>query len=101
MLRYGLPFMQDALVTKQKRVQFLNSKLYTNASAIILKENLPDGSTVWLNPGAVLKYTNPPGSSNREIDFSGEAFFEVARDVKRPFGNNTGLKLSIFITGNI
>ncbi len=68
----------------------LNSNVFTNTSGLIVKEILPDGSTVWLNPGAVLKYTKSPGSANRNIDFSGEAFFEVARDVTAPFVIHTG-----------
>jgi ferric-dicitrate binding protein FerR (iron transport regulator) len=41
------------------------------------KITLPDGSTVWLNAGSVLTYNKDFGGDLREVDLSGEAFFEV------------------------
>lgn len=38
---------------------------------------LPDGSKVWLNAGSVLTYNKDFGGEIREVDLSGEAFFEV------------------------
>jgi transmembrane sensor len=38
---------------------------------------LPDGSRVWLNAGSVLTYNKDFGGEMREVDLSGEAFFEV------------------------
>lgn len=46
---------------------------------------LPDGSTVWLNAGSKLDYTKIGEVGNREIYLSGEAFFDVVKDPKRPF----------------
>ncbi|HEX6426972.1 MAG TPA: FecR domain-containing protein [Niastella sp.] len=42
------------------------------------KITLPDGSKVWLNAGSVLTYNKDFGGDIREVDLSGEAFFEVA-----------------------
>jgi ferric-dicitrate binding protein FerR (iron transport regulator) len=39
--------------------------------------NLPDGSKVWLNAGSVLTYNKDFGGEIREVELSGEAFFEV------------------------
>ncbi|GAB3655913.1 hypothetical protein GCM10028791_27390 [Echinicola sediminis] len=44
---------------------------------------LPDGSEVWLNSGSTLAYQE--GFESRNIKLSGEAFFQVVRDEKRPF----------------
>ncbi|WP_372934770.1 FecR family protein [Mariniphaga sediminis] len=40
---------------------------------------LPDGSVGWLNSGSTLKY-NPVFSNKREVELSGEAYFEVVPD---------------------
>jgi ferric-dicitrate binding protein FerR (iron transport regulator) len=41
------------------------------------KITLPDGSKVWLNAGSVLTYNKDFGGNIREVNLSGEAFFEV------------------------
>lgn len=46
---------------------------------------LPDGTTVWLNAGSKLTYGRDFGSGSREVDLSGEGFFDVAKDPERPF----------------
>jgi ferric-dicitrate binding protein FerR (iron transport regulator) len=46
---------------------------------------LSDGSRVWLNAGSSIRFpTRFPGDT-REVAITGEAYFEVARDVERPF----------------
>lgn len=46
---------------------------------------LLDGSLVWLNAGTILKYNQGFGTRNRNIELSGEAYFEVAKNKKLPF----------------
>jgi ferric-dicitrate binding protein FerR (iron transport regulator) len=46
---------------------------------------LPDGSNVWLNAGTTLSYNDNYGRDNRTLNLSGEAYFDVAEDKKRPF----------------
>lgn len=46
---------------------------------------LPDGSKVWLNASTKITYKNSLWSSERQIDLSGEAYFEVAKDKHAPF----------------
>jgi len=41
------------------------------------KITLPDSSTLWLNAGSSLKYSNEFGTKNREVHLSGEAFFDT------------------------
>ena len=52
------------------------------------KIHLPDGSTVYLNSGSVLKY---PASfnNNRNVQLTGEGYFEVKHNEKAPFHVNT------------
>jgi ferric-dicitrate binding protein FerR (iron transport regulator) len=58
--------------------------LYNNTAAIVEKR-LPDGSAVWLKPGSQLSYERKNEESNREVTFTGEAFFDVAKDPLHPF----------------
>jgi transmembrane sensor len=51
---------------------------------------LADGTTIWLEPGSRLNYPEKFNDSIREITFSGEAFFEVAKNPDRPFIIQTG-----------
>jgi hypothetical protein len=47
---------------------------------------LPDGSLVWLNAASSLTYaTNLGIGGSRSVKLEGEAYFEVAKDPKRPF----------------
>lgn len=46
---------------------------------------LADGSKVWLNAGSTLKYKSTYGANNRELQLTGEAFFEVAKNKGIPF----------------
>ena len=46
---------------------------------------LPDGTKVWLNSCTTIQYAEDYGRSNRNTHLSGEAYFEVARNEKKPF----------------
>jgi ferric-dicitrate binding protein FerR (iron transport regulator) len=46
---------------------------------------LPDGSQVWLNAGSKLNYTNEFGKTIREVQLIGEGFFDVVKNVDKPF----------------
>ncbi|WP_104382006.1 FecR family protein [Sphingobacterium sp. HMA12] len=46
---------------------------------------LADGSKVWLNAGSTLTFPESFTADNREVKLSGEAYFEVTADKKRPF----------------
>lgn len=51
---------------------------------------LPDGSKVWLNAKSELRYPKDLGDKNiREIMLNGEGYFEVERNVQKPFIINT------------
>ena len=48
------------------------------------KVQLPDGSLVWLNADSKLSYALSP-TGYREVNLTGEAYFDVAKDKNHPF----------------
>lgn len=46
---------------------------------------LPDGSSLWLNSGSRLKYPEKFFGNERRVFLTGEAYFEVESNPKRPF----------------
>jgi transmembrane sensor len=46
---------------------------------------LPDGTQVWLNSSSRLKYTHNFDGPTREVELEGEAYFDVVKDLQRPF----------------
>ena len=46
---------------------------------------LPDGSKVILHKGSSISYDNSFSKTNREVSLEGEAYFDVAKDMKNTF----------------
>ena len=46
---------------------------------------LPDGTNLWLNAGSHLRYGIPFTRQNREVELTGEAFLDVAKNEESPF----------------
>ena len=59
---------------------------------------LPDGTKVWLNAGSKMTYDKEYGVNLREINLTGEAYFDVIKDPKKPFIIHTG-KINIKVLG--
>lgn len=69
-----------------------------------IQVRLQDGTLVFLNTESTIKYPiNFINTKERKVDFSGEAYFEVAEDKKHPFiihtKNDFGLKQQIKVLG--
>jgi len=63
-----------------------------------LQITLPDGSNIFLNRNTRLSYNRNFIRHGRNVDLSGEAFFEIAPDEKNPFTVNAG-ETSIMVIG--
>lgn len=62
----------------------------------ISKIILPDNSIVWLNSGSKIKYDNSFAVNNRDIQLTGQAFFQVTKNKKLPlkvFSKNLEVKV--------
>ncbi len=72
---------------------FLFQNYFQNAEEWVIVEagteikemQLADGSKVWLNAGSTLSHPAEFSKTERPIKLTGEAFFEVSKDVNRPF----------------
>ncbi len=64
------------IVTQQKRVTLRGQKM---------KIFLPDESIVWLNAESSLNFSERFDGSSRIVELDGEAFFQVKKDVSKPF----------------
>lgn len=53
--------------------------------------SLSDGSTVYLKPNSTLRHPITFASDHREVELTGEAFFEVAKNAKQPFFVRTNM----------
>lgn len=47
--------------------------------------SLPDGTKVWLNAGSSIRYPVVFNGTERNVEITGEAYFEVARNPHQPF----------------
>jgi ferric-dicitrate binding protein FerR (iron transport regulator) len=60
---------------------------------------LPDGTKVWLNAASSLRYPTIFADNERKVEISGEAYFEVAKDARKPFYVSIGGRAAIEVLG--
>jgi transmembrane sensor len=60
---------------------------------------LPDGSIVWLNAASQIRFPTSFTGNQREVEIEGEAYFEVAKNKKKPFIVNVdGMRVEVLGT---
>jgi transmembrane sensor len=60
---------------------------------------LPDGSKVWLNAASSIRYPIVFAGSERKVEITGEAYFEVARNTSAPFKVKVNNETEIEVLG--
>lgn len=70
----------------------LDSNIITMSNPPGIKSEiyLPDGSYVMLQGGSSLKYPETFAGSHRDVQLTGEAFFDIVKDEKKPFKVKSG-----------
>lgn len=83
-------------VTKLANGQLVYKPLEGNSAEILyntlttprggqFKLTLPDGSEVWLNAASSITYPTVFVGNERRVEITGEAYFEIAHDARKPF----------------
>ncbi|HVU58509.1 MAG TPA: FecR domain-containing protein [Puia sp.] len=60
---------------------------------------LPDGTAATLNAASSIKYPSAFQTDKREVKITGEVYFEVARDARKPFVVSTEKNMQIEVLG--
>ena len=71
---------------------------YTNKGVKAIVE-LPDGSRVWLNSDSKIEFPNQFSGDKREVNFSGEGYFEVVKNPEKPMVIQTSKDMNIEVLG--
>jgi transmembrane sensor len=88
LLAMGLGFFIRSIIVPDMTKSILSAQLYneiTTPKGARTNIILPDGTKVWLNAGTTLRYPEKFATKQRDVYLSGEAFFKVATNKKRPF----------------
>lgn len=81
----GIIFLVRNINVNADKDQTLTANSITTKPGSKSKINLPDGTVVWLNADSKITYDENYGLSLREVQLTGEAYFEVVKDKHRPF----------------
>ena len=71
-------------VTPESEDKILYNKIETPVGGKY-QVNLPDGSKVWLNSSSSLRFSALFNGDTREVELSGEAYFDVSKNKNKPF----------------
>lgn len=78
--------VEDGVVFEsEQQVQEVEWNTLVVPAANFFKMILPDGSLVWINANSELKFPSHFNGNERRIFLKGEAYFEVAKMVDKPF----------------
>jgi len=67
----------------------------------VISITLADGTKVWLNAASQITYPTSFSNESRNINLSGEAYFEVAKDEAHPFIVNVREKAEVRVLGTM
>lgn len=97
---------RDSIIQQNGKININNSikdsVIYSNL--VVPKQStsiieLPDGTVVRMNANSKLRFPNKFVGETREVSMEGEAFFDVAKDSKKPFiVSYRNIKIEVFGT---
>jgi ferric-dicitrate binding protein FerR (iron transport regulator) len=82
LITFGLYFLWSSSDRGTAAADFVSISAAKNQKQQIV---LPDGSKVWLNSGAELKYPKAFEGKKRVVYLSGEGYFDIQHDDSKPF----------------
>jgi len=86
------------LLLQKNEISAQYIELHSNPGMVASFE-LPDGSKVWLNGGSILRYPNIFKGKNREVEMSGQGYFEIVHNARQPFSVRTSETFSLEVLG--
>jgi len=78
-------FIINSYVDKSPSAEQAKQEVIVTPKGSRLRILLADGTTVWLNGESKLHYENDFTGATREVTLEGEAFFDVIKQMNRPF----------------
>jgi len=101
----------SATISKQDGMLVYDGKMHANAAMPVTYNTLttprggqyqvvlPDGSKVWLNASSSLRFPTAFTAKERNVDLTGEAYFEIAKNKEKPFHVNVnGMQVEVLGT---
>ena len=94
--------------TADGELVYVNDSSVTNTAALHTlstpaggqyQVTLPDGTRVWLNAASTIKYPPAFSGNERKVVITGEAYFEVAKNDKKPFRVLMPDSTAVVVTG--
>lgn len=73
---------QSSIVNRQSSIQY---NVITTPRGGKYEVVLPDGTKVWLNAASSIRFPTTFAGKEREVQITGEAYFDVAKNVDQPF----------------
>ena len=86
----GLSVWQAVRLADDSRLEWTEAR---TAYGETRRVELSDGTSVWLNAGSRIVYPERFSGGSRTVFFSGEAYFDVAENRRKPFEIKTGESL--------
>lgn len=78
--------MNDGQIVYQSSGNEVSYNTLTNPrGSKVIQVTLADGTRVWLNAESSIRYPTSFAGNERRVEVTGETYFEVARDEKKPF----------------
>ena len=81
----SLYLLRPSSSSRSRAPQLAAHRAVVNATSQVKLATLPDGSRVWLTPGAVLDIAGHFNTADRSVTLTGQGYFEVMHDPSRPF----------------